>query len=861
MEPIPERIPDIGLEGGQIGNQDNHDGFEQNNPEQDNYKIMVATNGILSALTHGLVSKDRVNEVEKFLGETESTTPERMFESANLLMLHDFVSFVDSYRADLRNRINMGYMTDPIKEELLFNNVFSNKLQLYSNFLDTLSGSFENTNNEAVQNYRNSLADILNFVNNHGAVDYILSDEQSQSYTQSVNALSNIRNNASLLYKNIMQRQTNSQQVPVQNQNSITGNSTPQQIDDEGSLDFSSKNDLSLIKNAMDLHVAYGAFGVAMACAPIFAPVYTVALLWFIINYELKPCKIESENKIKFATKRTVEGLLKNDNVVAPPAPLKNISVPTLDFRNDHQKDNLPMQDGIPPQPLRDNGVIPPYNNGYMRPDYMDRPQYYSYHNFHDVATYSGMSNFGIPITPLVIVKGTIETLTGRLVVLKKEEFEKRVVIIKDEEEKKEEENKKEEEKKKEEENKKEEEKKGEWIAPPEKENEETVDIVRERKKNEENVEQTTTGQSTQEESKKTVKVLVRDFDIDLSIEKNAKSKYSLDGVFGAEHQVVGDMEEKAGIPEMLDSYNKGPNGSSKNKGAVGNSTFSDFNDLIRFFEFCYRYEANSSRYPRTGVYAANRAIGLKIKFIDNKLKEKIPDDIKLKLVAMRQMLEDVRKNGNSEVYKNNPDFSVTAQTDSQNRLHTRVVFDPNDDHNYVGLRRVGEGEFESLDRVTLFRDIGGSPDSYRVEIDKEGNCVISKFVGNTEECVECSDLDEKTRESIVRVAKVSLEKLKQKENGREEEAPTPPVKSKPQPTKSTDSSMVPKEPTVVASNPPKKTNPKTNSNVPKRSGFLTGLGSVTPVKSVTKPTKTFNTTPPSVNSARSLKNKGRVAG
>ena len=68
-----------------------------------------------------------------------------------------------------------------------------------------------------------------------------------------------------------------------------------------------------------------------------------------------------------------------------------------------------------------------------------------------------------------------------------------------------------------------------------------------------------------------------------MSIEKNAKSKYSLDGVFGAEHQVVGDMEEKAGIPEMLDSYNKGPNGSSKNKGAVGNSTFSDFNDLNRF--------------------------------------------------------------------------------------------------------------------------------------------------------------------------------------------------------------------------------------------------------------------------------------
>ena len=27
MEPIPERIPDVGLEGGQIGNQDNHDGF------------------------------------------------------------------------------------------------------------------------------------------------------------------------------------------------------------------------------------------------------------------------------------------------------------------------------------------------------------------------------------------------------------------------------------------------------------------------------------------------------------------------------------------------------------------------------------------------------------------------------------------------------------------------------------------------------------------------------------------------------------------------------------------------------------------------------------------------------------------
>ena len=836
MEPIPERIPDIGLEGGQIGNQDNHDGFEQNNPEQDNYRIMVATNGILSALTHGLVSKDRVNEVEKFLGETESTTPERMFESANLLMLHDFVSFVDSYRADLRNRINMGYMIDPIKEELLFNNVFSNKLQLYSNFLDTLSGSFENTNNEAVQNYRNSLADILNFVNNHGAVDYILSDEQSQSYTQSVNALSNIRNNASLLYKNIMQRQTNSQQVPVQNQNSITGNSTPQQIDDGGSLDFSSKNDLSLIKNAMDLHVAYGAFGVAMACAPIFAPVYTVALLWFIINYELKPCKIESENKIKFATKRTVEGLLKNDNVVAPSAPLKNISVPTLDFRNDHQKDNLPMQDGIPPQPLRDNGVIPPYNNGYMRPDYMDRPQYYPYHNFHDVATYSGMSNFWVQITPLVIVKETIGKLTGRLVVPPKEEFEEEVFIIKEEEE--EEKNKKgeEEENKKGEEEEKKEEKKGEWITPPEKEEEEEKNKKgeeeeenkkekEEEKEEEKNVEQTTTGQSTQEESKKTVKVLVRDFDIDLSIENNAKSKYNLYGVFGAEQQVAGNIKEKkAGIQEMFDSYNKGPNGSFKNKGAVGNSTFSDFNDLIKFFEFCYRYEVNSGRYPRTGVDAADTAIGLKINFINKKLEEekdkkpgekKIPNDIRLKLTSMRQMLEDVRKNGESGVYKNNPNFSVTTQTDSQNRLHTRVVFDPNDDHNYVGLRRVGEGEFQSLDRVTLFKGIGGSPDSYRVEIDKEGNCVIS------EECVECSDLDEETRKSIVRVAKTSLEKLKQKENGREEEA----------------------------SNPLEKTNPETNIN---KNGFLAGFEGAMPRKNMTKPT------PSSVNSVRLLENEGR---
>ena len=326
-----------------------------------------------------------------------------------------------------------------------------------------------------------------------------------------------------------------------------------------------------------------------------------------------------------------------------------------------------------------------------------------------------------------------------------------------------------------------------------------------------------------------------------MSIEKNAKIEYNLYGVFGAEQRVEGNLGKGiAGIQEMFDSYNNGPNGSPNNKGSIGNSSFADFNDLIKFFEFCYRYEVNSGRYPRTGVDAADTAIGLKINFINKKLEEeknkkpgekKMPGDIKLKLISMRQMLEDVKKNGGKpNVYKDNSDFSVTAQTDSQNRLHTRVVFDPNDDHNYVGLRRVGEGEFESLDRVTLFKDIEGSLDSYRAEIDKEGNCVISKFVGKNEECVECSDLDEKTRESIVRVAKASLEKLKQKENGREEEASTPPVKSKPQPTKSTDSS------------------------VSKRNGILAGFTGANSQKNA----NTFNT-PPSVNSARLLKKNTEI--
>ena len=142
MEPFPKEISDIGLNGrGQNYVPNVGDINEENNIEQENYEqhkkphnIDIATNGILSALTHGLVSKDRVNEVARFFRDTESNTPERMFENANLLMLHDAISFLDSYRADVRNRINMGYAIDPIAEAANFNNIFSHKLKLYNSF-------------------------------------------------------------------------------------------------------------------------------------------------------------------------------------------------------------------------------------------------------------------------------------------------------------------------------------------------------------------------------------------------------------------------------------------------------------------------------------------------------------------------------------------------------------------------------------------------------------------------------------------------------------------------------------------------------------------------------------------------------
>ena len=357
MEPIPERIPDTGLEGGQIGNQDNHDGFEQNKNSYE--EIDVATNGILSALTHGLVSKDRVNEVEKFLGETESTTPDKMADSISLLMMKDLTSFLNTFRSELDARKQHFPVFDNMGVANELNFILTQKMMLYRSFFNILSNT-KSIGQEALQKYQNSLETVSNFIQKGGAGLYVFNNEEQEGYQEAVNTFSAIENTASSLYEEIKQRKNVSQKGQASNYQDKEYSLEP--VKESDSLDFSSETDLTLIKNVMDLHVAYGVFGVAMACAPIFAPVYTVALLWFIINYEIKPLKVNSKNKINFSKER-FEKVPKDRNIDDKNLNLsRDFHVPGLDISN-HQGPRY----NINPDVLK--GVLPliqPYMNGYI---------------------------------------------------------------------------------------------------------------------------------------------------------------------------------------------------------------------------------------------------------------------------------------------------------------------------------------------------------------------------------------------------------------------------------------------------------------------------------------------------------------
>ena len=780
MEPFPERTLAISPLDRRRGTQDNYE--QDENP----YDIKIATNGILSALTHGLVSKDRVNEVARFFKDTESNTPERMFENANLLMLHDAISFLDSYRADVRNRINMGYAIDPIAEVANFNNIFSHKLELYNSFLNTLSENFKNVNNEAVQNYRNSLIDVLNFVNNGGAINYILSDEQSQNYAQSANVLSNIRDNASSIHNNIMQRQTQSQpqQGPSQGSDSADKKPSPKQINEEGSLDFSSKIDLSLIKNAMDLHVAYGAFGVAMACAPIFAPVYTVALLWFIINYNLKPCEVKSENKIKFATKKIIEDFLKKNDINLPPPPLKNVLPPTLDGPNAHQRNNIPLQKQTDSNFGLPRGNIPMFV-GPVIP--VNRPPISVTHTVDDflldidlggvklpkAATHS-VSFSGIPIiiprpkpskspTPPKPSKSTTPPESSSTPESSKSPTPPKPSTTP---------------------------KASKSPTPPKPSSTPKPSTTPKPSKSTTPPKPSTTpkpskstippkSSAPEKNSKKPVFVQVYDFEKDLSLTKEDLRKYKLVDIFGIEQ---GSITTKMGTTkttgqrgsqDMFERFR----GSTK---GLGTSSLADFNELVRFIEYCYRYrDKDGSSIKYQAITTANKLIKLKQEKINELIENpSLPQNIKIKLKAMNQMLDNVKANRKAGKYENDESFSVTQQTDINNKLHTRVLVDESDNSNRVGLRKTGKGEFEPLDGIVTLFEEKKSSGCYKVEQNEDGTYTISKRVEGPEEKYEvCTDLDEKTREAIVCVAQKNLEKLKQTEKEHKEDVPTPPTK------------------------------------------------------------------------------------
>ena len=288
--------------------------------------------------------------------------------------------------------------------------------------------------------------------------------------------------------------------------------------------------------------------------------------------------------------------------------------------------------------------------------------------------------------------------------------------------------------------------------------------------------------------------VQVYDFEKDLSLTGHEIIKYNLQDVFGIEQHVeikfgeLGDSGPRAGSQEMFEYYigeekldrktketNNKKTGNNNKK--IGNSSCSDFNEVIKFIEFCYRHKKGNDKVSRPAINTAFAIINSKIKKIRDLIKmDTTPENIKIKLEAMIQMLENVKANYKAGKYENDKSFSVTKQTDTQNKLHTRVLVDVSDVSNRVGLRKTGEGEFEPLDGIaTLFKGQKSSG-CYKVEQNEDGTYTISKRVEGPEEKYEiCRDLDEKTREAIVRVAQKNLEKLKQTEKEHKKDVPPPP--------------------------------------------------------------------------------------
>ena len=199
------------------------------------------------------------------------------------------------------------------------------------------------------------------------------------------------------------------------------------------------------------------------------------------------------------------------------------------------------------------------------------------------------------------------------------------------------------------------------------------------------------------------------------------------------------------------------------------------FNNVA--FGVSLRKDGSSIKYQ--AITTANKLIKLKQEKINELIENpSLPQNIKIKLKAMNQMLDNVKANRKAGKYENDESFSVTQQTDINNKLHTRVLVDESDNSNRVGLRKTGKGEFEPLDGIVTLFEEKKSSGCYKVEQNEDGTYTISKRVEGPEEKYEvCTDLDEKTREAIVCVAQKNLEKLKQTEKEHKEDVPTPPTK------------------------------------------------------------------------------------